>query len=296
MPSQFTKPDLIPDGSRHDKLLEVFDKKRFALGHVYFVVKNLNQAEIKRGFTYTQARFEEHKLFGQGTPWSTAFTHYQHRFGTLNLQGFLSGTLAEQMTRKLPIIDQEINARLEQVLAKLREYLDPSTHNAPRIILDVVLDFSHNVRKELEAEFLCKAWRNNWKLLQEAFFDALASMKPIMSTSGSRDATVYIDVLGVRPSSSASKAIAVDDKDNNGKDYVDDRYRDILLSSNPETPTKKRKLGDTLGPSPAKAPGRRGPLKTTKGRSAVFSTDFSELRKKFFLDQVTQHLAENFAK
>ncbi|KAH6865449.1 interferon-induced GTP-binding protein Mx [Alternaria rosae] len=287
-----TKPDLIPEGSRHDKLMEVFDEKRFALGHGYFVVKNLNQVEMGRGLTHTQARFKEHQFFSQGTPWSTEFSHYQHRFGTLNLQGFLSGKLAEQMTKMLPIIDQEINARLEQVLADLREFPDPPTHNAPRIISDVVLDFSHNVRKELEAAFPCKAWRNNWRTLQKAFFDALASMKPTMSTSGSRDATVYMDVLGAQPGSSASKAIAVDDDDDN-EDYMDDGDCDTPMSSNPETPTKKRKLGDAPGPSPAKTPSRRGPPKTTEGRPAVTSPDFSELRKKFFLDQVTQHLAEN---
>ena len=152
-----TKPDLIPEGSRHDKLMEVFDEKRFALGHGYFVVKNLNQVEMGRGLTHTQARVKEHQFFSQGTPWSTEFSHYQHRFGTLNLQSFLSGKLAEEMTKKLPVIDQEINTRLEQVLGELREFPNPPTHNAPRIISDVVLDFSHNVRKELEAEFPCKA-------------------------------------------------------------------------------------------------------------------------------------------
>jgi len=288
-----TKPDLIPEGSRHDKLMEVFDEKRFALGHGYFVVKNLNQVEMGRGLTHTQARLKEHQFFSQGTPWSTEFSHYQHRFGTLNLQSFLSGKLAEEMTKKLPVIDQEINTRLEQVLGELREFPNPPTHNAPRIISDVVLDFSHNVRKELEAEFPCKAWRNNWKTLQKRFFDALASMKPTMSTSGSRDVTVYMDVLGVQPGSSASKAIAVDDDDDDDEDYVDDGDRDTPMSGNPETPTKKRKLGDTPGPSPAKTPSRRGPPKTPEGKSAVPSTDFSELRKKFFLDQVTQNLAEN---
>ena len=114
-----------------------------------------------------------------------------------------------------------------------------------------------------------------------------------MSTSGSRDVTVYMDVLGVQPGSSASKAIAVDDDDDDDEDYVDDGDRDTPMSGNPETPTKKRKLGDTPGPSPAKTPSRRGPPKTPEGKSAVPSTDFSELRKKFFLDQVTQNLAEN---
>ncbi|CAN9098449.1 unnamed protein product [Alternaria alternata] len=281
-----TKPDRLPAGSRYEKLKAVFDQQRFALGHGYFVVKNLDQDEIHQGLTHQQARIREQEFFAEGEPWATDFVDYGHRFGTLNLQRFLSGKLAEQITKKLPIIDQEINARLEQVLADLQQFPDPPTHNAARMISDVVLDFSQDVRRELEAEFPCKAWRNNWKALQKSFFDALASLKPTMSTRGDRDATVYMDVLGAQPGSSASKAIAVDNDEEEGEDE-DDAHFITPISSNPETPTKKRKL-KTPGPSPAKTPSRR-----RLPNSAAPGSDLSEFRKNFPLDQVTQHLAEN---
>ncbi|CAN9127666.1 unnamed protein product [Alternaria alternata] len=282
-----TKPDRLPAGSRYEKLKAVFDQKRFALGHGYFVVKNLDQDEINQDLTHQQARIREQEFFAEGEPWATDFVDYGRRFGTLNLQRFLSGKLAEQITKKLPIIDQEINARLEQVLADLQQFPDPPTHNASRMISDVVLDFSQDVRGELEAEFPCKAWRNNWKALQKSFFDALASMKPTMSTRGDRDATVYMDVLGAQPGSSASKAIAVDDDGEDEGGDEDDAHFSTPMSSNPETPTKKRKL-ETPGPSPAKTPSRRG-----LPRSAAPGSELSEFRKNFPLDQVTQHLAEN---
>lgn len=154
-----TKPDRLPAGSRYEKLKAVFDQQRFALGHGYFVVKNLDQDEINQGLTHQQARIREQEFFAEGEPWATDFVDYGHRFGTLNLQRFLSGKLAEQITKKLPIIDQEINARLEQVLADLQQFPDPPTHNAARMISDVVLDFSQDVRRELEAEFPCSTLR-----------------------------------------------------------------------------------------------------------------------------------------
>jgi hypothetical protein len=288
-PGVLTKPDRLPPGSRHDKLMEVFDQKRFALGHGYFVVKNLRQDEINQGLTHQEARLRERQFFNEGIPWSTTFKDYAHRFGTLNLQSFLSGKLAEQITKKLPVIDHEINARLHQVDTSLQQFPEPPTHNASRIISDVILDLSQEVRKELEAEFPCKAWRNNWKVLQNAFFAALVSMKPTMSTSGRRDASVYAEVLDSQPGSSANKAISVDD-DEDYEDGEDDEDIDSPMRSNPETPTKKRKIDGTPALSPVKTP-KRGLPKMLERQAMV--VDFSELKKKFILDEVTQYLAEH---
>jgi hypothetical protein len=280
-----TKPNRLPPGSRHYKLQEVFDQKRFALGHGYFVVKNLGQDEIDMGLSHHQARLQEQQFFSQEAPWATTFGEYQARFGTLNLQRFLSGKLVEQITKRLPIIDQGINDRLRQVESDLLQFPEPPTHNAPRIIYDILSEFSHAVRKELEAEFPCKDWRNNWKALQRAFFDALASMKPTMSTSGKRDAGVYLATL---PGKSAKDAISVDDED----DDEEDEDGDAQMSSNPETPTKKRKLeGGTPVPSPVKTPSRREAAKPTEARNV--SPDFRDLRKIFYLDGDEQHIKEN---
>ncbi|KAI1509721.1 Dynamin protein [Pyrenophora tritici-repentis] len=281
-----TKPDRLPPGSRHDKLKAIFEQKRFALGHGYSVVKNLGQDQIDQGLTHQQARHQEQQFFNQEEPWATEFKKYEHRFGTLNLQGFLSGKLAEQITKKLPIIDQEITIRLHEVETALLQFPESPTHNASRIISDVILDFSQEVRKELAAEFPCKIWRNHWKALQQAFFDALVSMKPTMATTGSLDKGIFSEVLASQPGSSATKAISLDDDDEEDEDEEDTEEERVL-----ETPTKKRKLEGTPGPSPIKTPTRRGVANTSETRAA--SPDFSNPRKKFFLDEVKQHLAEN---
>ncbi|KAI4909131.1 hypothetical protein J4E85_011602 [Alternaria conjuncta] len=285
-----TKPDCLPKGSRHDKLMEVFDQKRFALGHGYFVVKNPAQDELNKGLTHQEARLQEHHFFSGEDPWSTTFKDYAHRFGTLNLQSFLSGKLADQITKKLPVIEHEIDTRLAEVEARLQQFPEPPNHNASRIISDIVLDFSQGVRKELEAEFPCKEWRNKWRLLQNAFFDALVSMKPTMATGGRRDASVYADVLDSQPGSSANKAISLDDDDD---EYDDGEHSDDSESAarnNPETPTKKRKIDGMPGLSPVKTP-KRGLLKPLEEQPMI--TDFRGLKKKFVLDEVTDYLSEH---
>jgi hypothetical protein len=279
-----TKPDRLPEGSRHEKLMEVFDHKRFALGHGYFVVKSLGQDQINKGFTHQQARLQEQQFFTETVPWATTFKHYESRFGTLNLQRFLSGKLAEQITKRLPIIDQGINDRLRQVETDLLQFPEPPTHNASRIIYDILSEFSQAVRRELEAEFPCKDWRNSWKALQRAFFDALVSMKPTMATNGKRDAGVYLASL---PGKSAKDAMPIPDDDD--EDEEEDEDGDAQMPSNPETPTKKRKLDGTPAPTPVKTPSRREAAKDAK----VPSPDFSDLRKKFYLDGVEQHIQEN---
>ncbi|KAF1829164.1 interferon-induced GTP-binding protein Mx [Decorospora gaudefroyi] len=287
-----TEPDRLPPGSRNEKLSEVFDQKRFALGHGYFVVKNLGQDEIDQGMTHQQARAQEQQFFSQEEPWATTFEKYQLRFGTLNLQSFLSGKLAEQITKKLPTIDREINIRLQQVEAELQQFPEPPTHNASRIIYDVLLDFSQHVRKEIEAEFPCKIWRNNWEALQKAFFDALASMKPTMKTNGRRDARIYFRTLGSKTGTSAKEAIPLDDDEEEDDDDAEDG--DTSMSNNPETPKKKRKFDETLGPSPVTTPlnHRRSQNPVETDARAIFP-DFSNLREHFDLDKVTQYLAEN---
>jgi hypothetical protein len=288
-----TKPDRLPPGSRHDKLQDVFDKKRFALGHGYFVVKNLGQDEINQGLTHQQARLQEQQFFGQEEPWAMTFEDYQPRFGTPNLQRFLSRKLAEQITKKLPIIDQGIDDRLRQVEADLLQFPEPPTHNASRIIYDIILDFSQQVRKELEAEFPCKLWRNSWKALQRAFFDALVSLKPTMATSGQRDLGIYLRTLATQAGRSAKEAIALDDEDEEEEEEEDDQDGDARMLDNPETPTKKRKLDGMSMPPSLSTPSRRGLLKSADNNTRDQSPNFSEMRKVFRLDVVTEYLADN---
>jgi hypothetical protein len=273
-----TKPDRIPEGSRDEKLRAIFENKRFILGHGYFVVRNLGQDQIDDGLTHRDARVQEQLFFANNSPWATTLAEYQSRFGTLNLQTYLSGKLAEHIITKVPIIHDEINARLRDVENELQQHPEPPTLNATRIISDLVLEFSDNVRREIEAEYPCKGWRNNWHALRKTLFDALVSLKPTMGTWGAQDKGLYDQSRRSGPGGSANDAFVVE-SDGEHEAAGDG---DVQMSDNPETPTKKRKIEATPGPSPFKNSLNRAGLPGP--------TDYSKMRKKFQLDEVAQYL------
>jgi hypothetical protein len=281
-----TKPDRLAEGSRHDRLRDIFENKRYTLGHGYFVVRNLGQDQIDEGLTHRDARAQEQQFFALNPPWATSLAIYQSRFGILNLQTYLSGKLAEHIIRKLPVIHAELNARLKVVETELQQYPEPPTLNATRIISDLVLDFSENVRKEIEAEYPCNGWRNNWHTLRKSLFDSLVSLKPTMATSGAQDKGIYAESLRSNPGRSANEPIMLDSNDEDD----DAGEGDVQMSDTPETPTKKRKVEDTPKPSPLKnSVSRAGPSDATFRKPC---SDYAEMRKKFRLDDVAQYLGE----
>jgi hypothetical protein len=72
--------------------------------------------------------------------------------------------LAEQITNKLRIIQDEISSQLLKNEDWLKRYPIPLTQNIFRIIFNLALRFSQEVRTKLEGEFPYEAWRNNKKL------------------------------------------------------------------------------------------------------------------------------------
>jgi hypothetical protein len=246
-----------------------------SFGHGYFVVRNLDQDQLNAGISNQGARLLEEQYFETEEPWARASRDIKSRLGSVNLQSYLSGKLAEQITNRLPDIRQQIDARLRGIEEQLKEYPEPPKQNALRIIYDVVADFSKDVRDEIMAEYPCKDWRNNWEALQRALFDALVSLKPTLATSGCKDKGIYALSLGGH---SAHDAIALADSDEEeDRDDVS-----MLGTPNSAIPTKKRKLESTPAPSPLKQ----------RSYNMLPGPDFSEQRTRFKLDEVERHLSE----
>jgi hypothetical protein len=229
-----TKPDRLLESSCYDILHDVYETKRLPLGHGYFVVRNLDQNQLKERLTHAQARLLEREFFEKAEPFATAFRKHESRFGTWNLQAFLSGKLAEEIMKKLPIIEDEINLRIHEIEEDLKQYPEPPTQNASRTIFDVVLDFTQKVRLEMEGEHPCDTWRNNWKGLKKSLYDSLLTLKPTMMTSGSLDEGIYHASLS-RGASADDCIVLESDEDDH------DSSGDVRMSNTPETPTKKRK-------------------------------------------------------
>ncbi|KAJ4349554.1 uncharacterized protein N0V89_008170 [Didymosphaeria variabile] len=269
-----TKPDLLPAGSSDKPLRRVLNNVELKFGHGYFVVKNPDQLMLNNRLTHQDARLHEQHFFATQEPWCSSLRGHHGRFGTSNLQQFLSEKLAGQMVKALPGIYEQIQARLDDVEAQLRLIPEPPTYGAAKIITDLVDGFSNHVRKELEGAYPCKDWRNLWKDLQKQFLKDLAAMKPTMVRRGHNDRGLY----------------KLSGKSSDDPVYLSDGDSDDDMADNaaPETPPSKRKFEHTPASTPSKKfrisvpPIPTPKIKTVHGK-----------RKVFQLDEVSQHLETN---
>jgi hypothetical protein len=221
-----TKPDLLPAGSSDSPLQKVLSNAELKFGYGYFVVKNPDQVMLNNRLTHHDARFQEQEFFTTKQPWNTSLRSYRGRFGTPNLQHFLSKKLAGQMIKALPVIYDQVQVRLDDVDSKLRNIPEPPTHGAARIIMDLLIAFSDHVRREMEGSYPCKDWRNSWKDLRDEFFAGLDAMRPTMRTRGQRDYGLY-----TLAGKSSDDPVCLSDGDD-----------DDDMVGQPQTPQSKRKL------------------------------------------------------
>ena len=163
-----TKPDLLPAGSSDSPLRKVLNGLELKFGHGYFVVKNPDQLMLNNHLTHKEAREQEYLFFAKTEPWCSGLRDHQSRFGTANLQQYLSEQLATLMLRALPTIYTQVQDRLNEIELGLRKLPEPPpSHSAVRKISDLLIDFSTIVRKEMEADYPCKDWMSLWRNLQQ---------------------------------------------------------------------------------------------------------------------------------
>ncbi|KAI8931580.1 hypothetical protein NX059_011234 [Plenodomus lindquistii] len=285
-----TKPDLIAPGTTDQSLYNVLQGNRFPLGHGYFVVKNLNKEQIASGLGHREARINEAEFFSNGR-WANNLYGFKDRFGTRNLQLYLSRELAKRTFTRLPEIYEQITAQLEQVEAELKEIPVTPGHSAVRAITDHILEFTQEVRHEMEGAHGHTDWWNSWEILQRGFKDAIMAMKPTMGIKGKLDEGIHAATLS---GTSKDDAFIIHSDD-------DDYDTDVPMSNTEATPTKKRKV-EEASPAPTLV---KTPLRATKRQPAATPSrpgqkkkseegpkpeDFARFRKRFVLDDVVREI------
>ncbi|KAF9697503.1 hypothetical protein EKO04_004252 [Ascochyta lentis] len=288
-----TKPDRLPQGSSSSDLANILEGRRFQLGHKYFVVKNLNSDEIQQGLTHHDARRLEREFFSTVAPWSTDLQSYQPRFGTINMQQYLSLQLGNRVLSKLPVIRRQIEDRLKIVEEELSRIPDTPLQTATRTVADVVQAFANDMRSEMAGEHGFMAWSNAWDEIQHTFWDMIVKLKPTMSTTGKLDEGLFLATLTGR---SADDSIVIDSDD------------EAEMSNIPETPSKKRKHDakpkrEIQTPAPTPSPFRTPRAPASRTSRQLFananaspsnqSNDITKLRKSFKLDDVTRYISQN---
>ncbi|KAF2998648.1 hypothetical protein E8E13_007813 [Curvularia kusanoi] len=285
-----TKPDRLPPLSSSAELAGILDGHKFAMGHGYFVVKNLSSDQIQQGFTHLDARRMEEEFFSSVAPWSTDLQHCQTRFGTLRLQQYLSSQLGNRVLSKLPFIQRQIEDRLAAVEVELSQIPDVPLHTAVRTVADVVQDFAVTVRNEISGEHGFISWSNTWDRVQQTMWEDLDNLKPTMMILGKLDEGLFAETM---PGRSADDAISIDSDD------------DTAMSGGPETPSKKRKHNvepkSEQTPAPGVSPFRtpRKPIRPGRGSqstgTASSSGQSNEIPKRepFTLDGVNDYVKHN---
>jgi hypothetical protein len=283
-----TKPDRLPQGSSASELANILEGHRFKLGHNYFVVKNLNSDEIKQGLTHYDARGLEQRFFSTVAPWSTDLRSYQPRFGTVNLQRYLSTQLGNRVMDKLPSIYRQIEASLAAVDEELSRIPDTPLYSATRTVAGMLESFAADVRNEMAGVHGHVLWSRTWTEIQKEFWDALLMSKPTLTPVGELDKGIFASTL---PGSSADESIVIDSDDDND------------MSCSPDTPSKKRKCNPSTKrephtPGPASSPFRapKTPASRTsrilfpKVASSARPNTVATVKKPLKLDDITWHI------
>ncbi|KAF2201925.1 P-loop containing nucleoside triphosphate hydrolase protein [Delitschia confertaspora ATCC 74209] len=271
-----TKPDRRPrrqPAEENRELKAILSGQAFQLGHGYFVTKQPSSEEVH--LSHAEARKLEESFF-RTEPWSTSLKEFSHKFGTPNLQEFISRKLAAQTLHALPQIRQQISDNLEDVNAKLANIPKPETRNAMGTVFEVLRTYSQRIQKEMEGDIPYNGWHLIWQSLRESFSRQLSSMRPILVIRGIHDEDLFRHAQiqgGTGPPEGTSGGI-------------------IVLSSDDEepqeSPTKKRKMGTPSTPIMTQTPAEVSTSQNIKSEGPKNSKD--PLAKRFELDVLREDL------
>ncbi|KAI6044500.1 P-loop containing nucleoside triphosphate hydrolase protein [Pisolithus marmoratus] len=124
-----TKPDRIPQGEE-EAWIRLIQNEVEPLDNNWYCVKQPSSHDISLGIDWLGARNMEREFFTTKQPWSCLDSHLHRFFGTNRLTERLSTILAELIARRLPEIQDELQAVMQQVHSDLRE-LPPEPSNNP---------------------------------------------------------------------------------------------------------------------------------------------------------------------
>lgn len=108
-----TKPDTIEKGTE-DKWTSKLRGENFRTKLGWWVVKNLNYDQRRKGLLYEDARRIEREFFAAG-PWA----QFRNRVGVDNLRQMLSRIMGELVDRTFPKLEKQVSDQLKSTVTEL---------------------------------------------------------------------------------------------------------------------------------------------------------------------------------
>ncbi|KAI9847989.1 MAG: hypothetical protein M1838_000688 [Thelocarpon superellum] len=172
-----TKPDLIRKLS-HKKWGELLAGKSFKQGHGYFVTRQPERGLRDQTLSHEQARTAEADFFRREAPWNTEFLPYADRFGTEKLQLALSEKLTSQIKKSIPLINEQVRKKVEQIEQELQTLPDPPSEDLPRKLQGQLDKMGSELQHYLDDAAGYHTFHKQWNQLALAFRQLLMATRP----------------------------------------------------------------------------------------------------------------------
>ncbi|KAI6010933.1 P-loop containing nucleoside triphosphate hydrolase protein [Pisolithus orientalis] len=144
-----TKPDRIPRGEE-ESWIRLIRNEVEPLDNNWYCVKQPSSHEISQGINWVGARNMERDFFATTKPWSGLDSHLHQFLGTSRLTERLSAILAELIARRLPEIQEELQAVILQAQSELGELPPEPSSNPVGEIHRVLNGFTREVSECLK--------------------------------------------------------------------------------------------------------------------------------------------------
>ncbi|KAJ6529313.1 P-loop containing nucleoside triphosphate hydrolase protein [Mycena capillaripes] len=144
-----TKPDRIPHGDE-ENWLALIRNERDALENNWYCVKQPSSQDLKQGITWSAARAREVEFFSSKSPWCELDSMHQPYLGTSNLVHRLSSILSDLISKRLPQIQIELEAALQQTRASLQRLPKPPSDDAILEVTTLVHSFIRELDRMIE--------------------------------------------------------------------------------------------------------------------------------------------------
>ncbi|KAH9917091.1 P-loop containing nucleoside triphosphate hydrolase protein [Amylocystis lapponica] len=180
-----TKPDRIPPGEE-DRWLRFIRNEYEALDNGWFSVKQPDSRALASGISWTEARKEEQLYFTATPPWSELDFESQRHLGTSRLTDCLSTVLSSLIAKRLPELQDELQALLQKTEENLRKLPKPPSSDAFAEILHLLGDFSRDLARHLagtpDDSGLLQAIRPVQEHFKKAIRDTAPDFRPYTKT------------------------------------------------------------------------------------------------------------------
>ena len=189
-----TKPDRLETGVPLDAWREILDGQAFQVKHGYYVTKQPSQQQLNQRLSRQDALDGETQFFAHQEPWSTDLIRHHARFGTDSIQEKLSALLFDAIKLNLPIMDEKINRRINDIDEQLKRIPDRlSDEEASRRVTLLLNKVGQELRYVLHGDYPRTECIIKWKSTAvDKLNTSLTMTKPQLNVVGTHNATIEL--------------------------------------------------------------------------------------------------------